>query len=106
MRERRRMDRKQLKEARNIIERLVRSNAVTRQRKKDKPPEPTEPEGYRQTMHLGLDATDLANLDKIAEHLKGHPTIGRLHSNIGREKAARFAIAHYAKHPPAYDTTG
>jgi hypothetical protein len=97
------MDRKQLKEARLTIARLVRSNAaVTTKRKKDKPP---EPDGYRQTMHLGLDATDIANLDKIAEHLKGHPTIGRMHSNIGREKAARFAIAHYAKHPPAYDTT-
>ena len=68
-------------------------------RRKDKPTaaaEPTPPaapEGYRQTLHLGLDATDLANLDAIAKRMREHPIYGRLHPNIGREKAARFAIA-------------
>lgn len=75
-------------------------------RTKATPAEPAtpaqRPEGYRQSMHIGLDAIDLANLDKIAEHMRADPVIGRLHHNIGREKAARYAIAQYAKNPQAF----
>jgi hypothetical protein len=49
------------------------------------------------TVHLSFDATDLDNLDKIAERLRKHPIHGRMHANIGREKAARWAIAHCAE---------
>lgn len=102
---RRHMDRTQLAEAARIVERLAGSNLVNSKRTK---PEPAEPrtEGYRQTMHLGLDATDLENLDKIAERMRRDPIIGRLHTNIGREKAARYAIAFCVEHAPADATTG
>lgn len=88
-----------------MIARLVRNKAVSR-RTKQKPAEPVaaepvRPEGYRQTMHLGLDATDLANLDKIVASMKRDPIIGPLKVNLGREKAARYAIAHFVEHLPA-----
>lgn len=68
------------------------------------PTDPPRAEGYRQTLHLGLDARDLDNLDAIAARMRSHPIIGPLHSKIGREKAARYAIAHVAQHPPAETT--
>lgn len=68
-------------------------------------PEPAEP-GYRTTMHLGLDAIDIANLEKIIAMMRRDPKIGRLHAKLGREKAARYAIAHCVEHPPAHVTTG
>lgn len=76
-------------------------------RSKAKPPEPSEPtpperpDGYRQSMHIGLDATDLANLEKIIDRIKHDPLAGRLKADIGREKATRYAIAYCAEHMPA-----
>jgi|SRR4051812_29677550 hypothetical protein len=96
------MDRRELNAARRIIAGLVRSKTV-RKRTKDKPPESTEPAprdrpaGYRQTVHIGLDAADLADIEKIIARMKRHPTIGRLHNNIGRVKAILFAITECAK---------
>lgn len=96
-----RMDRRQLREARRVIARLVRKKAVTR-RTKEKPAEPVaaqpvRPGGYRQTIHLGVDATVLANLDAIVEYMKTRPDIACLQADLGREKAARFAITQLAK---------
>lgn len=109
-RPRRRMDRNQLNEARRTIARLVRSKTVSSRKRKPaepiKPTEPERPEGYRQTLHVGCYARDLANLDKIVENLKLDPVIGGLHANIGREKAARFAFAKCAENLPAAGTTG
>lgn len=68
-------------------------------------PAETRPAPFRQTLHLGLDAVDLDNLDKLAARLRRDPIIGRMHSNIGREKAARYAIAYCVEHPPAPATT-
>lgn len=108
-----RMDRRQLREARRVIERLVRNKPVTKPTKEERKrrhaegvapslaKQPGRPEGYRQTMHLGLDETDLANLDKIVAMMKRDPIIGRLKAELGREKAARVAIAHFVQHPPA-----
>lgn len=76
-------------------------------RRKATPREPAElapparPEGYRQSMHIGLDATDLANLEKIIDRIKRDPLIGRLKEDLGREKATRYAIAYCAEHMPA-----
>jgi hypothetical protein len=113
-RPRRRMDRRELNAATRIIERLVRSKAVIRKPTKEDrkrrhaegvspslatPPE--RPAGYRQSMHIGLDATDLANLDKILGRMKSDPLLGRLKAELGREKATRYAIAYCAEHMPA-----
>lgn len=105
-----RMDRKQLREASRVIARLVRSKAVAKRTKQQKPePDEAEPvlvrtEGYQQTMHLKLDATDIANLDKIVAVMKRHPIVGRLQAGLGREKAARYAIAHFVEQLPASTT--
>ena len=64
-------------------------------------PPPERPEGYRQSMHIGLDATDLANLDKIIDRMKNDPLLGRLKADLGREKATRYAIAYCAQHIPS-----
>jgi hypothetical protein len=80
---------------------------MTVSRRKTKPidaTKPTPPE-YRLTLHIAMNRIELADLDKIAGDLKRGP-LGRLHINIGREKAARHAIGEYAKTlPPAGDTT-
>jgi hypothetical protein len=60
---------------------------------------PERPESYRQTLHLACDASDLQDLDAIADRVRNHPIHGRLHSNVGRKKAARFAIAQFARLP-------
>src|SRR5262245_15739054 len=102
MSERPRMDRKQLKEARRTIERLVRSKAaVTRRKAKttEPAPPPERPEGYRQTVHLGCKAADLQDLDKIAGDMRKHPIHGRGRPDPSREKAALFAIAQFARLP-------
>lgn len=59
---------------------------------------PVRPKGYRQTMHLGLAARDLENLDRIAAAMRRDPILGGLQANIGREKAARYAIAYCVAH--------
>lgn len=62
-------------------------------------PEPERPPGYRQTIHLGCDATDLKNLDKCVAKLERDPIFGRI-KGLGRERAALVAIAHFAEKGP------
>jgi hypothetical protein len=96
-RPRRRMDRRDLKRAARTIERLARSGIELARKAK---PVDELPAGHRQTMHLGLDVPDLRNLDKIVTLMRNDPILGRL-KDMGREKAARFAIAYFAEHAPA-----
>lgn len=63
-----------------------------------------KPSSYRQTMHLGLGARDIENLEKIAAMMRSDPMLGSLHAKIGREKAARYAIAYCVANPPAHIT--
>lgn len=53
--------------------------------KKRKPP--------HKTLHLAMDAELEGNLDRIVAHMKSHPLLGNLQVKLGREKAARFAVA-------------
>lgn len=108
MSERPRMDRKQLNAARRTIERLVRSKAaVTRSKAKTTPtPEPAtppeRPAGYRQSINIGFDASDLAHLDKILAHMRRDPGLRAIKADLGLAKATRYAIAKYAEQlPPA-----
>lgn len=108
MSERPRMSREQLNEARRTVAELVRRKPnVSSKRPKD--PAPSEPGESRspsnQTLHLSLEEPDLRNLDAIVELLKRHPIHGRLHANIGRQKAARFAIAYCVEHAAGRVTT-
>lgn len=105
-----RMDRRQLREATAVIARLVRSKSnVTKRKPKEQAeaaasPEaeakPHRPKGYRQVMHLGLGPKDLARLDKIVEAMKDDEGLEAMQLDLGREKAARLAIAWFAKNLP------
>jgi len=55
-------------------------------------------------MHLGLNARDIENLEKIAAMMRRDPMLASLQAKIGREKAARYAIAYIVAHPPAHIT--
>lgn len=108
MSERPRMSRQQLNEARRTIARLVRRKAAVTRRTKAKPTESAEaegaaterPKGYRQVVHLGLGSKDLDRLDQIVERMRGDEYLDAMQLDLGREKAARYAIAFCAKHMP------
>lgn len=75
---------------------------MTNRKAKPTPPEPKppeRPEGYRQTLHLSCKTIDLQDLDTLADLIRKHPIHGRLHSNVGREKAALFAVATLVRLP-------
>jgi hypothetical protein len=95
---RRTMDRRQLIEATRTIKRLVRSKTTV-----SRTPKPSKdlPEDHRQIIHLAVDKTDLANLEKIVERFKRDPLVGPMKVDAGREKAARYAIAWCAENGPA-----
>lgn len=65
-----------------------------------------KPDGYRQTVYLGLKARDLANLERVVAIMRMDPTHALLDDAIGLAKAARYAIAYCAAHPPAAGSTG
>lgn len=72
-------------------------------------PKPSDelPEDHQQTMHLKLDKTDLASLDAIVARMKRDPILGRMKVDLGRQNAARWAIAYCIEHMPArFTTTG
>lgn len=46
----------------------------------------------RSTLHLGVDEDITAKLDAIVVHMKADPILGGLQVDLGREKAARYAI--------------
>jgi hypothetical protein len=100
-RPRRRMDRSELNAAARIIARRLRSRAVASKRQKQSeaaeaaPPE--RPEGYRQSVNIGFDASDLANLEKILTHMRRDPGLRALKADLGLAKATRYAIAKYAE---------
>jgi hypothetical protein len=54
----------------------------------------------RSTLHLGVDADITAKLDAIVEHMKGRPDIACLQADLGREKAARYAIVKFHESLP------
>lgn len=58
---------------------------------------PERPEGYRQSVNIGFDATDLANLEKILAHMRRDPGLRALKAGLGLAKATRYAIAKYAE---------
>jgi hypothetical protein len=54
----------------------------------------------RSTLHLGVDADLEGKLDAIVAHMKADPMLGSLQAQLGREKAARYAILRtYASLP-------
>lgn len=61
------------------------------------PAAPDRPDGYRQSVSIGFDATDLANIDKILAHMRRDPGLRALKADLGLAKATRYAIAKYAE---------
>lgn len=61
---------------------------------------PEEPAKGRRTIHLGLAPKQLAQLDKILGRMRDDDYLDAMQLDLGREKAARYAIAFCAKHMP------
>jgi hypothetical protein len=97
----RRMSPAELRQAARTIDRLMRNKAVSKKKRAPAAPaaerEP-RPEGYRQTIHVGLNGPHLDGLDKIAAAL-GSGSLGK----VGRAAAARHAIAYCAARLPVTD---
>lgn len=58
---------------------------------------PERPEGYRQSVNIGFESSDLADLDVVLAEMRRDPGIRALKADLGIAKAARYAIAKYAQ---------
>lgn len=69
--------------------------------KKQPKPETTEdapPErGYRKSVNIGFDASDLENLETVLADMRRDPGVRALKAGLGIAKQARYAIAKYAE---------
>jgi hypothetical protein len=71
-------------------------------------PKPVEelPDDYRQIIHLACSKRTLMNLDTIVKRHARDPLLGPMKGvEVGREQAARYAIAYCAEHGPARIST-